>query len=62
MKEMIIKASALKADQLKKWLAENVSNTDDGVMMVFDAMLAALESKMSETEFVQFVEGLEAAL
>lgn len=62
MEAMISKASKLKAEQIKAWLAENVGNTDADVGLVFDAMLSALERKMTESEFVLFAEKLESLM
>lgn len=62
MEAMINKAITLKPDQIKAWLTENACNTEADMSLVFDAMLAALEQKINEAEFVSFVEKLEALM
>ena len=54
-------ADKLAANQIKVWLRENISDTSVDQFVV-DAMLNALESKVCETEFIEFCGELEAVL
>lgn len=57
MEQMIAKAKELKAEQIKEWLEVNAYSEeyDD---LVIQAMLCALQSKISEADFVAFCDSL----
>ncbi len=55
--QMVAKASSLSVDQLKEAILKDVINPElDSV--VFDSLLNALESKVSEAEFIAFCGGI----
>lgn len=54
-------AKKLTAQQIQTWLRANTADTSVDNLVV-DAMLEALESKISEAAFVAFCGELEAAL
>lgn len=61
MQEIINKAKQLTAKQIMDWLRVNfILMETDGI--VIDAMLCALETKIHETEYLQFIAELDAML
>lgn len=60
MNEIIKRLASLEIPQLGEIAARMFDDTTDEGGIVLDAALAALESKMSEADFVRFCEKLAA--